>query len=149
MEHTALWRRLTLAALAAAAAGLLTIPILVPLGDLWRAFGQTAGMSIAVPVSLGVDLALLVIVGALCALLARSWWSLLVVPAGYLVGWIAGVMFDALLPGHAFEGTPLGTLLFALGLFLGGIGLPLLCGAAIGTALGRRWRPSRRAIHAQ
>jgi len=145
MERKVAWRR-SLGALVAVVGGLLTIPVLAPLGDLWRSLGQAVGTGVAVPVSLGVDIALLIVLGGLCALLVRSWWSLLVVPVGYFVGWLAGGVLDALLPGHAFEGGPLGTLLLAAGIFLVGMLVPLLGGAAIGTALSRRWRPGRRAM---
>jgi hypothetical protein len=89
---------------------------------------------------LALGLGLLALIGVGSALLLRSWWALAVIPATYLVGWIAGGVLHASLPGNAWEP---GTEVLMLGMFALFMLLPLLVGAAIGTLISQwLWRPA-------
>lgn len=96
--------------------------------------------------SVVVSIIVLVLLAAVSAWLLQTWWSLLVVPVACFIGWLGVTMVS-----NAIRISPsvLADVLFymsAVGVFLMAQLMPLLAGAAIGTALGMRMRHERPAV---
>jgi hypothetical protein len=134
------WLLWLLAALLTAAAGFFSLFIsavmVIPFGIGTR---QTSGI---------IGILILVLMGFLLSLLVRSWWSLLIIPLGYFVGWEFAPFLFGLgwgePVGHAWAVSvqlmpqqAVSFLQFAL--------VPLLVGCALASF--RDWQRARRATH--
>ena len=109
---------------------------IAPFGD-WAS--QSLGPTLPDYGYLVVSLAPVVLVAAISAWLLRTWWSLLIVPAAYLLGYEVGAVAEAAARGSLY--TPEYTLQYLLlGLSIFAVlYLPLLeVGVAIGTAVATR-----------